>query len=72
MTRVYTARNLLEARLIKNLLAQEEIEVLIKNEKLISVMGESSLAPTHMFYPEVWVNDEDIEQTSTISQGMNQ
>jgi len=72
MTRVYTARNLPEAHLIKNLLEQEEIEVYIKNEKLVSVLGESPLSPTYMFYPEIWVNDEDRERAITIIQRNNQ
>jgi len=58
MKQVYSARDLLEAQLLKDFISDHGVEVLIKGELLMGAIGEipADTAPT------IWVlNDDDYE-----------
>jgi hypothetical protein len=59
MKRIYTATNLPDAHLLRNLLVQAGIAAHIFNENAMSAFGELPLASA---YPEVWIAQPHQEQ----------
>ncbi len=55
MKRVYTADNVAMAWHVRNLLEQQDIAAIVRNDKLYSVAGEM---PVHECLPEVWVEEK--------------
>ncbi len=53
MKKIYTAANVPEAYLVRNLLQQAGIEALILNEHAIGALGDVPLASA---YPQVWID----------------
>mgnify|MGYP001216855799 CR=1 FL=1 len=51
----YVAENIIEARIVKDLLAAEKISSRILNENAIGAIGEIPFIQT---YPEVWLDKE--------------
>ena len=58
MKRVYTAEDRLMIYHLKNVLEQQGIDCMVKNDSLSSVIGE---IPFIVAWPELWVIDGDME-----------
>jgi hypothetical protein len=59
MKRIYTAQNLPEAYLVRDLLTQSGVAALVFNEHAMAAMGELALGAA---YPQVWIAQEHQEQ----------
>ena len=59
MKRIYTARNLPEAYLVRDLLAQSGVATHVFNEHAMAAMGELAFGSA---YPQVWIVQEHQEQ----------
>ena len=59
MKRIYTARNLPEAYLVRDLLTQSGVAAHVFNEHAMAAMGELALGSA---YPQVWIAQEHQEQ----------
>ncbi len=59
MKRIYTARNLAEAYLVRDLLTRSGVVVHVFNEHAMAAMGELALGSA---YPQVWIAQEHQEQ----------
>src|SRR4051812_3070721 len=64
MKKVYEARDLAEAELVKGMIESEEIEVIVQDGALQGVLGETAVSSEAL--PTVWVNDEDIARAQVI------
>ncbi len=64
MKKVYEARDLAEAELVKGMIDSEEIEVMVQDGALQGVLGEA--ATNSEALPTVWVNDEDVTRAEAI------
>ncbi len=63
MKKVYSNSNQAAIAIVRDLLAQQDIESKVLNENTAAVLGE---IPFLRATPEVWVRDEDGEQALTI------
>lgn len=63
MKRIYLARDIQDAYIMKGALENEGIEAIIKNETLGAFVGEIPLSEA---YPEVWVEDADADKAEQI------
>jgi hypothetical protein len=59
MKRIYTAQNLPEAYLVRDLLTRSGVAAHVFNEHAMAVMGELALGSA---YPQVWIAQEHQEQ----------
>lgn len=59
MKRIYTAQNLPEAYLVRDLLARSGVAAHVFNEHAMAAMGELALGAA---YPQVWIAQEHQEQ----------
>lgn len=59
MKRIYTAQNLPEAYLVRDLLTRSGVAVHVFNEHAMAAMGELALGSA---YPQVWIAQEHQEQ----------
>jgi len=64
LKKVYEARNLAEAELVKGLLQAEEISGSVQEGALEAVFGE--MAGNAETLPSVWVNDSDFDSALTV------
>jgi hypothetical protein len=65
MKRIYTAKNPIDAHLLKGVLETQDIQTEVKGDFMWSFLGELPVSPD--FLPNVWViNDEDYEKAMEI------
>jgi hypothetical protein len=62
MKQIYSARNELDAQMVKNALADAEIESVVQGGPLSAVLGE--IPVTEGSLPSVWVRDEDVQRAT--------
>ena len=66
MHRIYFASNLIEAKLLKDLLDEQRIPSQIQNQCAIGAVGE---LPFTQIYPEIWVKrQQDIDKAKLVIQ----
>ena len=60
MKQVYSARNEMDAQLVKGFLDERGIESVVQGAGLSSIIGEIPMTPETL--PSLWVRDEDLDR----------
>ena len=60
MKQVYSARNEIDAQLVKGFLDEQGIESVVQGAALSNVIGEIPMTPETL--PTLWVRDEDVDR----------
>jgi hypothetical protein len=60
MKQVYSARNEIDAQLVKGFLDEQGIESVVQGAALSNVIGEIPMTPETL--PTLWVRDEDLDR----------
>ncbi len=60
MKQVYSARNEIDAHLVKGFLDEQGIESVVQGAALSAILGELPVAPDTS--PSLWVRDEDLDR----------
>jgi hypothetical protein len=70
MTKIYGARDLVEAQFVKGLLEAEQIEAVVQGGPLQSVLGEIPINPESL--PTIWVHEKDVDHARVVIDELHQ
>ena len=63
MKKIFTSQNLTRCDLVRGLLEANGIEAVLKNEHACNTAAASIVGGLAFAWPEVWVNDEDEQES---------